>query len=112
MRIAIAGILIVLGATTAPAQLSTSTVRGHVSDPSGAAVVGAPIKLVNLQTSIARDVVTNGDGDYEIPDLQHGSYRLTVTQAGFKTYVADNIVLETTQIRRIERHTRTRSRGK
>lgn len=84
------------------AQLSTSTVRGHVSDPTGAAVAGAAIKLVNTQTSIERSVVTNGDGDYEIPDVQRGAYRLTVAQASFKNFVANNIVVETSTIRRID----------
>ena len=84
------------------AQLSTSTVRGHVSDPSGAAVAGAAIMLVNTQTSIERSVVTNGDGDFEIPDVQRGAYRLTVSQAGFKNFVANNIVVETSSIRRID----------
>ena len=84
MRIALASALILLAAFLVPAQLSTSTIRGHVADPSGAAVVAAQIKLVNTGTAVARDVVTNNDGDFEIPDLQHGTYRLTVTQPGFK----------------------------
>jgi hypothetical protein len=94
--------LVLAGALTSPAQLSTSTIRGHVSDPSGAAVAGAHIKLVNTETAVSRDVLSNTDGDFEIPDLQRGSYRLTVTQAGFKVFIADNIVLETSQIRRID----------
>ena len=102
MRIALTVASILLASIQASAQLSTSIVRGHVSDPTGAAVVGAQIKLVNTQTAVARDVVTNTDGDFEIPDLQHGTYRLTVTQPGFKNFVAGNIVLETSQIRRID----------
>ncbi len=86
----------------AAAQLTTSVIRGHVSDSSGAAVVGAPLKIVNTLTNVERSISTNNDGDYEAPDLQRGTYRLTLTQPGFKMFVADNIVLESSQIRRID----------
>lgn len=89
-------------ALTAVAQLSTSTIRGHVGDPSGAVVAGAAIKVLNTQTAVERDVISNGAGDFEIPDLQRGSYRLSISQSGFKNFVAGNILLETSQIRRID----------
>jgi hypothetical protein len=84
------------------AQLTTSTIRGHISDPSGAAVVGAQIKLLNLLTSVERTVPTNNDGDYEVPDLLRGTYRLTASMTGFRSFTAENIVLESSQIRRID----------
>ncbi|MEK7405493.1 MAG: carboxypeptidase regulatory-like domain-containing protein [Acidobacteriota bacterium] len=85
----------------APAQLTVSTIRGSVSDPTGAAVVGAKIAVVNAQTSVERSVASNENGEYEIADLQRGTYKLTATQPGFKTFVADNVILETSQIRRV-----------
>ena len=84
------------------AQLTVSTIRGTAADASGASVTGAVITLVNVGTNIQRSVVTNESGDFEIPDLQRGTYRLTASQAGFKNWVADNIILESTQIRRID----------
>src|SRR5262249_39948568 len=57
--------------------------------------------LVNVQTNSQWAVVTNVNGDYEIPDLQRGTYRLTASAPGFNRFVADNIVLEGNQIRRI-----------
>lgn len=86
----------------ASAQLTTSVIRGHVSDSSGAAVAGAQLKIVNTETNVERSVTTNQDGDYEAPDLQRGVYKLSLTQTGFKTFVADNIVLVSAQIRRID----------
>lgn len=79
------------------AQLSTSTIRGHVADPSGAAVPGAPVRVVNTQTAVERTVATNAEGDYEVPDLQRGSYRITISQTGFKNFIADNVILETSR---------------
>jgi outer membrane receptor protein involved in Fe transport len=83
------------------AQLTVSTIRGTATDPSGAAVVNARIEVMQLETNSKRAVTTNESGDYEIADLPRGTYRLTATSAGFKTVVADRILLETTEIRRI-----------
>src|SRR6266851_7033757 len=82
-------------------QLTLSTVRGTATDPTGAVVANAAISLTNLETNAKRDVLTNEAGDFEIPDLQRGKYRLSATASGFKTFVADGIILEGSQIRRI-----------
>src|SRR5256886_2536434 len=102
MRLRSAITVILLLPLLAAGQLTTSVIRGHVSDSSGASVVGAQLKIVNTQTNVERSTTTNNDGDYEAPDLQRGTYRLTLTQPGFKMFVADNIVLESSQIRRID----------
>src|SRR5690242_16775721 len=75
-------------------QLTVSTLRGTATDQSGAVVVGARIRAVNLETNLSREVDTNDNGDFEIVDLPRGPYRLTASRAGFKTFVADNVVLE------------------
>jgi hypothetical protein len=84
------------------AQLTVSTLRGTATDQSGAVVVGAHIRAVNIETNLAREVDTNQNGDFEIVDLPRGEYRLTATGAGFKTFVANNVVLESSQIRRVD----------
>src|SRR4029077_12395157 len=91
----------VLLVAPASAQLIVSTIRGSVTDPSGTPVAGAELKVVNLGTNIQRTVTSNYAGEYEVSDLASGSYRLTATHAGFKTFIADNVILENTQIRRV-----------
>src|SRR5215831_5154143 len=83
------------------AQLTVSTLRGTATDPSGAVVPNARITAINQETNLTRIVLTTENGDYEIPDLPRGSYRLTVTHPGFKTFVAENVVLESSQVRRV-----------
>lgn len=83
------------------AQLTVSTLRGTATDQSGAVVVSARIRVVHLETNLSREVSTTESGDFEILDLPRGSYRLTATHPGFKTFVADNVVLESSQVRRI-----------
>src|SRR5215467_3893002 len=82
-------------------QLTLSTIRGTATDPTGAVVTNTNIELLHLETNAKRQVLTNESGDFEIPDLQRGTYRLTARAPGFKTWVADQIILETSQIRRI-----------
>ncbi len=84
------------------AQLIVSTIRGSVTDPSGTPIAGAEITVLNLGTNIQRSVPSNESGDFEVSDLPRGSYRVTAKRAGFKTFVADNVILESTQIRRID----------
>lgn len=98
-------ILLILGfflCAASNAQLNVSTIRGAATDPTGAVVANVDISLVSLETNAKRVTKTNDGGEYEIPDLQRGTYRLTATAAGFQTFVADNIILEGNQIRRIE----------
>ncbi|HLV02500.1 MAG TPA: carboxypeptidase-like regulatory domain-containing protein, partial [Acidobacteriota bacterium] len=57
------------------AQLTLSTLRGTVMDASGAVVPGADINLTDLSTNISRTTITDGAGNFEIPDLKNGTYR-------------------------------------
>src|SRR6202162_5842469 len=102
VRLRFCGLLAALVAcSTLLGQLTLSTVRGTVIDPTGAVVSAAAITLTNLETNAKRDVKSSDTGDFEIPDLQRGTYRLSATASGFKTFVADDIILEGSQIRRI-----------
>jgi hypothetical protein len=83
------------------AQLTVSTLRGTATDQSGAVVVNARIRVVHQETNLTREVDTNDNGDFEILDLPRGAYKLTATRVGFKTFVADNVLLESSQVRRI-----------
>ena len=88
-------------ATNQWAQLTVSTLRGTATDQAGAVVVKAQITVVNQSTNLTRTIETNSNSDFEIVDLVLGTYRLSATHPGFKTFVADNIVLESSQVRRV-----------
>src|SRR5437588_5668653 len=83
-------------------QLTVSTLRGTATDQTGAVVAGAEIKVVAAGTNFSRSIMTNENGDFEILDLPRDAYRLTATKPGFKTFVAENVVLESSQVRRID----------
>ncbi len=84
------------------AQTDFSTIRGVATDPSGAAVPAAKIEITSISTGISRDTATTSGGEYEIPYLLPGTYRLTATGPGFKKFVADNLVLSSRETRRLD----------
>ncbi len=101
-RISVLAWLGMVFCATAPAQLNVSTIRGNAQDPAGAAAANVAVELLNEDTGAKRSAKTNENGDFEFPDLTRGNYRLSATAAGFKTFVADHIILEGNQIRRID----------
>ena len=70
--------------TGAFAQSTFGTIVGTVKDPTGNVVVGAHILLTNQGTSAQRTAVTDGSGNYVLPNLDQGTYALTIQASGFQ----------------------------
>jgi hypothetical protein len=77
----------------AAAQDYRATVVGRVTDSSGAAIPGAQVKVINLDTAAASTAVSSEGGDYVIPALQPGRYRLEVEKQNFKKFVRAEFTL-------------------
>ena len=75
------------------AQKVTSTIRGSVTDPSGAAIAGAEVTVRNQQTNVTRNAKTNSSGEYVVTELEPGKYEVRVKQPSFKESVTQNIEL-------------------
>jgi hypothetical protein len=73
-------------AATLTAQDSRGTVLGRVSDSSGAAVPRATVQLINTATSTTLSATSNESGNYNIPFVIPGTYRLAVEAAGFNKH--------------------------
>lgn len=69
------------------------TIRGTVTDSSGAAIAGAQVQITDQGTLTVYPYKTNVNGVYEAPALTAGRYKATVTAPGFSTSVIDGIVL-------------------
>src|SRR6478609_3871866 len=89
-------------AVAAWGQTDRGTITGTVSDPAGAVVANAPIEVKNTQTGAAYQAATSDTGNYTLPQLPAGSYELTITVAGFKKFVRQNITVQATQTVRID----------
>ena len=63
---------------------STGSIAGSVTDPNGAVVPGATVK-VKGSAGQEFSAVTNDNGGYRIPSVANGTYSVTITATGFKT---------------------------
>jgi len=78
-----------------PAQTTGSgSIQGTVSDPSGALIPEASVKLVETSTQVTLTTKTSSGGAYAFPNINVGTYSVTVTAPGFETYTSTGNVLE------------------
>lgn len=78
---------------SAYAQVGTTSVRGVVTDKTGASVGDAKVSLDNLGQAFHREMLTNDRGEYEFLALPPGTYALTVERAGFRKFEQKNLQL-------------------
>src|SRR5579885_37230 len=70
-----------------------ATLRGRISDPSGAAVPGARVEVKSAGQGATSTAISGDGGEYEVPFLQPGSYVVTVEKPGFSKLVREGIQL-------------------
>ena len=93
MRIERCSALFILLASLAHAQEFRASISGVVTDPTGAAIVGAAVTAVNPDTGLRSAVRTSAVGAYVLPQLPPGRYELSAEAAGFRAYTRKGIVL-------------------
>ena len=104
-------VLLTIGLATA--QTDRSTLRGTVTDQSGGIIPGADIVVIDLATNVeVRRLLSDSNGNYEVPDLKPGLYRVKVDLAGFRSFVAEDVKLDAGQIRRLDIGSRSVSNRK
>src|SRR5262245_19133456 len=86
----VAGVLLMLAATTPVAAQSTfGTLTGTVKDASGALMPGATVTATLVAPVVERTAVTDPAGDFQLPDLDAGAYRLRAHLDGFADSVRE-----------------------
>src|SRR5580700_7264456 len=85
--------LVMLSSVRVYAQVSGAMMTGTVSDSSGAVIPNGRLSIQNVATGQARVVTADSAGFYSAPNLQPGSYDVTVTAPGFSTEVRSGITL-------------------
>ncbi|MGB7264458.1 MAG: carboxypeptidase-like regulatory domain-containing protein, partial [Terracidiphilus sp.] len=80
--------------SSAHAQATNAQLSGRIVDQSGAVIPNATIDVQNTGTGSDRIAKSSATGQYVLPSLPVGTYRLKVTAPGFKTYAQTGIVLE------------------
>ena len=92
LLLSFATLLILLVTPTLPAQTpGTGAIVGTVTDPSGASVADAVVRVVNNGTEFSREISTTRDGIFRCTLLPPGNYSLTIEAAGFETLSSPGI---------------------
>ncbi len=87
----------VIAAVSAFAQKDRGTITGTITDPAGAVLAGAPIQVRNAEAGTLYEGVSTSTGNYTIAQLPVGTYEITVTAAGFKKFVRQNVRVQAAQ---------------
>ena len=94
MRLSIQGVVVFLAAVLAAAPVLAATVRGVVSDVTGAALPGSHVVLRGVATGQESETDTGADGRFQIDVPVAGTYLVIITRPGFseaaRTVVIDS----------------------
>ena len=93
IRLTVCSLLLSLLGPLAIAQ-STTSLHGVISDPKGALLPGATVKISDLRTGFARTVTSGPDGVYQFLQIPPALYTVTVVAAGFATITREHVTLQ------------------
>jgi len=82
-----------LAAVVSVAQSPNGTISGIVLDPSGGVIIGANVLVINNATGVEYPGRANSEGYYVVPNIPPGTYRIQVSNSGFKTIIKPDIVI-------------------
>jgi len=93
----------ILCVVCAPATFAQNTnsgdINGTVTDSSGALLPGVMVTVVNNETGIAKNLVTNRDGVYDTNSIVIGNYRVTFEKEGFTKLERSSITVEVGEVK-------------
>src|ERR1700736_2666152 len=69
-------------------------ISGIVTDTTGAAVPGATVTVLNVETGVTKDYTTNDAGVYDTSSIVAGTYKLTFSREGFSTLIRSSITVQ------------------
>src|SRR5579884_1641382 len=93
---------LLLSTATLWSQTFRGTILGTVTDPSGAVISGAKVTIKNMDTGLTRTSETSANGTYSVPELPIGRYSVTVSQSGFQSFAANDVVVTVASERRVD----------
>ncbi len=102
IRFLVASALLCALAASALAQTQTATVRGTVTDASGAVIPGAALTLTNVDQNRPWSAESNAAGAYVFQQIPPGNYSLAVEADGFKRYERQQFILQVAQVAEID----------
>jgi hypothetical protein len=88
---------------------TSATLRGLITDQSGAILPGVAINVRNQETGVERMTLSDETGNYQVAALPVGVYQIEVRQQGMKPQNVSGLVLEVGQT--LVRDFKPRDRG-
>ena len=82
-------------------QSFNTTIRGTVTDPSGAVIPGAELTLKSADTDTVARFTAGAQGLYQFGNLARGTYDLSVSAKGFRDFVQKGIVVNINETRTV-----------
>jgi uncharacterized membrane protein YgcG len=102
LLVGLAGVIAVQGQTPVPVPATTATIRGHVSDPTGAFIPSATITISTSAGVAVRTATADAAGAYAVNGLTPGSYIVQGSVEGFAPFASPAIPLAAGQIKRVD----------
>src|SRR5260370_3904386 len=84
------------------AQVLYGSLTGNVTDPSSAAIPGAKVTAVDVDTGVTRQSDTDTRGVYLFSNLQLGTYKLTMEVKRFQTMIVGHVAVKANEMRRVD----------
>ncbi len=94
--------LLLFSAPACFAQSTAAQVTGRISDQTGAVIPAASVIVINAETGIKRPTESNDLGNYSVPLLPPGNYRITAQKEGFKPQTQTGIEIQVNQTVRVD----------
>ncbi|MBM3749185.1 MAG: hypothetical protein FJW34_25770, partial [Acidobacteria bacterium] len=94
-------IVLLLAAGLLLSQTPTATITGRVEDLTGAAIPGAKVSILNVNTGLVRSVECDENGAFTFPNLAPGQYELTAEKTGFQKLRQTGVQLQVDQAARL-----------
>jgi hypothetical protein len=84
------------------AQTFRGSIQGTVTDPSGAAVPAAQVKVSSSETGFSRTVATNDHGEYVVSELPLGTYSVTASKQGLNATTFEHVPVSVGAVQRAD----------
>jgi hypothetical protein len=90
------------GASASAQTAATGALTGTITDPTGAVLPIASVKVTNEVTGETRTVATQSSGAYTVSLLAPGGYRVEITQTGFKVAARSGVTINVTETTKLD----------
>ena len=102
LRLLSCALLALLSMSLTMRAQDTGSITGTVRDASGSVIPDAEVKVSSPAIGLTRVISTNSEGDYLAGGLPAGTYAVTVTAKGFKSFSAKDLILQVADKKRVD----------